>query len=191
MRCWQWKLVSTGCFTFTPLISESQEVFVQPCVQTESLWYSDKEPSWSWQAPVCLLLSWLCSLHPVLSSSPTKPLWSVCPVSLCLLQMWPGCLLGVQWAVGSLPAPLFSNQTRLSKSAAICPSRRQTGTWIRFTHVKCLWAPRLQRKTSTSQSVPLKNSRGPEWAFKISFFTVCAVWSLQSLDVGKDVSACL
>ncbi len=49
MRCWQWKLVSTGCFSSTPLISESQEVFVQPCVQTESLWYSDKAPSWLWQ----------------------------------------------------------------------------------------------------------------------------------------------
>ena len=47
-RCWQWKLVSTGCFSSAPLISESQEVFVRPCVQTESLWYSDKAPSWLW-----------------------------------------------------------------------------------------------------------------------------------------------
>lgn len=131
------------------------------------------------QAPASLLLSWQSSLRPVLSSSPTKPLWSVCPVSLCLLQMWAGWLVGVQWALGSLPVPLFNNQTRLSKSAAICPSRRQTGTWIRFTHVKCLWAPRLQRKTSTSQTVPLKNSRGARWPFLICFFTVCAVCSLQ------------
>ena len=56
MRCWQWKLVSTGCFSFTPLISESQEVFVQPCVQTESLWYSDKAPSWSWQVSTLKLI---------------------------------------------------------------------------------------------------------------------------------------
>lgn len=131
------------------------------------------------QAPASLLLSWQSSLRPVLSSSPTKPLWSVCPVSLCLLQMWAGWLVGVQWALGSLPAALFNNQTRLSKSAAICPSRRQTGTRIRFTHVKCLWAPRLQRKTSTSQTVPLKNSRGAQWPFLICFFTVCAVCSLQ------------
>ncbi len=143
------------------------------------------------QAPASLLLSWQSSLRPVLSSSPTKPLWSVCPVSLCLLQMSAGCLLGVQWAVGSLAAPLFSNQTTLSKSAAIWTSRCQTGTWGRFTHVKCLWAPRLHRKTSTSQTVPLKNSRGAQWAFQICFFTLCAVCSSQGWHVRKDVSACL
>ena len=108
------------------------------------------------QAPASLLLSSLSSLRPALSCSPTKPVWSVCPVSRCLLQMWAGLLVGVQWAVGSLPAPLFSNRTRLSKSAAFWPSRHPTGTWRRFTHVKCLWAPRLQRKTSTSPTVALK-----------------------------------
>lgn len=110
------------------------------------------------QAPASLLLSWQSSLRPVLSSSPTKPLCSVCPVcpvSLRVLQMWAGWLVGVQWAVGSPPASLFSNRTRLSTSAAICPSTRQTGTGTRFTHVKCLWAPRLQRKTSKCLTVPL------------------------------------
>ena len=137
------------------------------------------------QAPASLLLSWLSSLHPALSSSPTKPLWSVCPVSLCLLQMWPGCLVGIQWAVGSLPAPLSRDQTRLSKSAALWPSRNQTGTWIRFMHVKCLWALRLQRKPSTSPNVLLKNSRGPEWSLKIFIFIVCAVCLLKGLHIRK------
>ena len=141
------------------------------------------------QAPASLLLSSQSSLRPVLSSRPAKPLWCVCPVSLGLLQMWAGCLLGVQWAVGSLPAPLFSNPTRLFKSAAICPSRRQTGTWIRFTHVKWLRAPRLQSKTSRSQSVPLSNSRGAQWPFSVCCFIVCAVWSLPALHVREHVSA--
>lgn len=148
--------------------------------------------SWMYfQAPASLLLSWQSSLRPELSSSPTKPLWSVCPVSLCLLQMWAGWLLGVQWAAGSLPAPPFSKRTTLSKSAAIWPSRRQTGTWRRFTHVKCLWAPRLQSNTSASHTVSLKDSRGAQPPFQTCFFTVCAVCSLQGSHVRKDVSACL
>lgn len=36
-------------FQFHSVIRASREVFVQPCVPTESLWYSDKEPSWLWQ----------------------------------------------------------------------------------------------------------------------------------------------
>lgn len=140
------------------------------------------------QAPASVLPSSLSFLRPVLSCSPTKPLWSVCPVSLGLLQMWPGCLEGVQWSLGSLPAPLLSNLIRRSTSAAIWPSRRQTGTWIRFTHVKCLWAPRLQRKTSRSLSASLNNSRGAEGPFNICFFPLCAVYSSRALHVRTCVS---
>lgn len=115
------------------------------------------------QAPASLLLSSQSSLRPALSSSPAKSLCSVCPVSRCLLQMSAGWLLGVQWALGSLPAPLFSKRTALSTSAAPCPSRRQTGTATRFIRVKCLWAPASRSKPSTSPSVPMETSRGTQW----------------------------
>lgn len=102
--------------------------------------------------------------------------------------MWPVCLEGVQWAVGSLLAPLFNNRTRLSTSAAIWTSRRPTGTWIRFTHVKCLWATRLQRKTSGSSTVPLTNCRGAVWPFNTCCFTLCAVYSSHALLFRKCFS---
>lgn len=137
------------------------------------------------QAPASLLLSWQSSLRPVLSSSPTKPLWSVCPDSLYHGQMWAGCLATLQWAAGSPPALLSNKQTRLSKSAAIWPSRRQTGTLRRFTHVKCLWAPRLQRNASQSQSV--KNSGGAPGPVHTCCFSLCA--ALQALRVRGDQSA--
>lgn len=139
------------------------------------------------QAPASLLLSWQSSLRPELSSRPTKSLWSVCPDSLHLLQRWAGCLVTLQWAAGSPPALLSNKQTRLSKSAAICPSWRQTGTRRRFTPVKCLWAPRLQRKASRSQSV--KNSGGAAAPFHICFFSLCAASAAP--HVRGDQSACL
>uniref|UniRef100_A0A3Q3F8D0 Ig-like domain-containing protein n=1 Tax=Labrus bergylta TaxID=56723 RepID=A0A3Q3F8D0_9LABR len=115
----------------------------------------------------------------VTSSSLSPPVLTVFPPSSAELQSNKASLVclssqsvpfaDVSWSAagspvssGSLPARPFSNQTRLSKSAAICPSRRQTGTWTRSTHVECLWAPRLQRKPSTSPTVPLKTSRGAE-----------------------------
>ena len=104
------------------------------------------------QMEIWLHLLWLCSLHPLKTSSPAEQHWCVWLVN-CLRdprgwQMSAGCLAVNQWQKMFLPALLSSNQTTPSGSAAIWPFRLQTGTRTWCSHVKCRWGQHSLRKRS-------------------------------------------
>ncbi|KAF3700109.1 Immunoglobulin lambda constant 6 [Channa argus] len=145
-------------------------------------------------APLLLIYNYLNVIHIASGSSLPPPVLTIFPLSSTELQSYKVSLVclssqsvpfaDVTWlAAGSPVSSGISISTaaqQLDQTFQISSywkSRHQTGTWIRFTHVKCLWVPSLQRKTLTSQTVPLNNSGGAEPPFNICFFTVCAVCS--------------